>query len=112
MVLLSAQGMDAPAIVKMAFTRGPEPGRDPQLQRDGFGSLYRNTSRPPAQVHLLQRRAIKEVAMGRPGDYGLSFSTWSLSKLTDLWSPRGWSMTSATRGFESCSARKAPPFSA
>jgi hypothetical protein len=40
----------------------------------------------------------------------LPFSAWSLAKLADFLVAEGWSMTSATRGSGSCSARKASPF--
>jgi hypothetical protein len=33
---------------------------------------------------LPQRREIKKVALSRPGDHGLPFSTWSLSKLAEF----------------------------
>ena len=30
-----------------------------------------------------ERQAVKKIALGRPGDYGQPFSTWSLTKLAD-----------------------------
>ena len=113
MVLLSAQGMDAPAIAKVAFT-SEDRVRDVirNFNADGFSSLYPKYKggRPP-KFTLPQRREIKKVAKAKPAEYGLPFSTWSLSKLADSWWLRGWSTTSATRACGSCSARKASPFS-
>jgi hypothetical protein len=57
MVLPWVQGVDVPAIAKVAFiNKDRARGNDPQLQRRGFGSLYpstkavvcRNSSRPKA----------------------------------------------------------------
>jgi transposase len=96
MVLLSAQGMDAPAIVKVAFT-SEDRVRDVirNFNADGFSSLYPKYKggRPP-KFTLPQRREIKKTARAAPGDFGLPFSTWSLSKLAEF--------LVATRG--SCSA--------
>ena len=52
---------------------------------DGFESLYPRYSggRPPTFT-LPQRREIKKMALSRPTDHGLPFSTWSLSKLADF----------------------------
>jgi hypothetical protein len=55
---------------------------------------------------------IKQVALSRPTDHGLPFSTWSLSKLADVLVAEGWSTTSATRACGCCSARRACPFNA
>jgi transposase len=86
MVLLSAQGMDAPAIAKVAFT-SEDRVRDVirNFNADGFGSLYPKYKggRPP-KFTLPQRREIKRIANARPGDYDLPFSAWSLSKLADF----------------------------
>jgi transposase len=86
MVLLSAQGMDAPAIAKVAFT-SEDRVRDVirNFNADGFGSLYPKYKggRPPEFI-LPQRREIKKIANARPGDYDLPFSAWSLSKLADF----------------------------
>jgi transposase len=52
------------------------------FNEDGFDSLppkYAGT-RPPTFT-LPQRREIKKVALARPEDLDLPFSTWSLSKL-------------------------------
>ena len=82
-MLWSAQGMDVPQIAPLAFTsedRVREVIRN--FNEDGFGSLYPKYAggRPPV-FDAGQRAEIKRVALGRPTDYGLPFSTWSLTKL-------------------------------
>jgi transposase len=86
MVLLSAQGMDVPAIAKVAFT-SEDRVRDVirNFNADGFGSLYPKYKggRPP-KFTLAQRREIKKIAKAKPAEYDLPFSTWSLAKLADF----------------------------
>ena len=86
MVLLSAQGMDVPMIAKVTFT-SPDRVRDVlhNFNTDGFDSLQPKYAggRPP-KFDLSQRGRIKKIALGRPADHGLPFSTWSLSKLADF----------------------------
>ena len=86
MVLLSAQGMDVPMIAKVTFT-SPDRVRDVlhNFNADGFDSLKPKYAggRPP-KFDLKQRQEIKKIALGRPADHGLPFSTWSLSKLADF----------------------------
>ncbi|HLI45399.1 MAG TPA: helix-turn-helix domain-containing protein [Acidimicrobiales bacterium] len=86
MVLLSAQGMDVAQIVKAAFT-SPDRVRAVlhDFNADGFDSLYPKYAggRPPT-FNLPQRQEIKKVALSRPVDHDLPFSTWSLSKLAEL----------------------------
>jgi transposase len=86
MVLLSAQDMDAAGIAKVAFT-SEDRVRDVirNFNADGFASLYPKYKggRPPKST-LPQRREIKKIAKSRPGDHGLPFSTWSLSKLAEF----------------------------
>ncbi len=86
MVLLSAQGMDAAAIAKVAFT-SEDRVRDVirNFNADGFGSLYPKYKggRPP-KFTLPQRREIKKIAKSRPAEHGLPFSAWSLSKLAEF----------------------------
>ena len=86
MVLLSAQGMDAPGIAKVAFT-SEDRVRDVirNFNADGFSSLYPKYKggRPP-KFTLPQRREVKKIARSHPGDHGLPFSTWSLSKLAEF----------------------------
>ncbi len=86
MVLLSAQGMDVAGIAKVAFT-SPDRVRDVinNFNEDGFESLYPKYAggRPPT-FSLPQRQAIKKMALSRPVDHDLPFSTWSLTKLADF----------------------------
>jgi transposase len=86
MVLLSAQGMDVAQIAKVAFT-SPDRVRAVlhNFNDDGFESLYPKYSggRPPTFT-LPQRQQIKKVALSRPMDHDLPFSTWSLTKLADF----------------------------
>jgi transposase len=86
MVLLSAQGMDVPAIAKVAFT-SEDRVRDVirNFDADGFSSLYPKYKggRPP-EFSLPQRRKIKKIAKARPADFDLPFSTWSLARLADF----------------------------
>jgi transposase len=114
MVLLSAQGMDVAEIARVTFT-SPDRVRDVlhNFNLDGFDSLYpRYRGGRPPTFTLAQRRAIKRLALSRPQDHDLPFSTWSLAKLAEFLVAEGWSTTSATRACGSCSARKACPFNA
>ena len=86
MVLLSAQGMDVAQIVKVAFT-SPDRVRAVlhNFNEDGFDSLVpRYAGGRPPTFTLPQRRQIKKIALSRPADHGLPFSTWSLSKLAEF----------------------------
>jgi transposase len=52
---------------------------------DGFDSLYpRYAGGRPPTFTLAQRRQIKQVALSRPVDHDLPFSTWSLAKLAEF----------------------------
>jgi transposase len=86
MVLLSAQGMDVAQISKVAFT-SPDRVREVlhNFNDDGFDSLVPRYSggRPP-RFTLPERREIKKIALSRPMDHDLPFSTWSLSKLAEF----------------------------
>jgi transposase len=86
MVLLSAQGMDAAAIARVAFT-SEDRVRDVirNFNADGFSSLYpRYKGGRPLKFTLPQRREIKKTARSRPAEHGLPFSAWSLAKLADF----------------------------
>ncbi len=86
MVLLSAQGMDVEQIAKVAFT-SPDRVRDVlnNFNEDGFDSLYpRYAGGRPPTFTLPQRALIKRIALSRPMDHGLPFSTWSLAKLAEF----------------------------
>ena len=67
MVLLSAQGMDAPAIAKVTFT-GHDRVRDVLHTSTWTGStpVPALCRRPAAHLHLAQRRQIKQVASADP----------------------------------------------
>lgn len=85
-VLWSAQRMDVPAIAKIAFT-SEDRVREVihNFNADGFDSLVPKYAggRPP-KFTLPERQAIKKIALSRPVDHGLPFSTWSLSKLAEF----------------------------
>ena len=85
-VLWSAQRMDVPAIAKIAFT-SEDRVREVihNFNDDGFDSLAPKYAggRPP-KFTLPQRRKIKKLALSRPTDHDLPFSTWSLSKLAEF----------------------------
>src|SRR5262249_38729887 len=86
MVLLSAQGMDVPAIAKVAFT-SEDRVRDVirNFNADGFASLYpKYRGGHPPKFTLPQRREIKKIAKSKPAELDLPFSTWSLAKLADF----------------------------
>src|ERR1700690_3173895 len=86
MVLLSAQGMDAAAIAKVAFT-SEDRVRDVirNFNADGFSSLYpKYSGGHPPKFPLPQRREIKKIAKSKPAEHDLPFSTWSLAKLADF----------------------------
>jgi transposase len=86
MVLLSAQGMAVPQIAEVTFTSADRI-RDVihNFNLDGFSSPYpRYRGGRPPTFTLAQRRRIKQLALSRPQDHDLPFSTWSLSKLADF----------------------------
>lgn len=86
MVLLSVQGMDVAAIAKVTFTSADRVRQViNNFNDDGFDSLYPKYAggRPPIFT-LPQRQAISKIALSRPADHGLAFSTWSLSKLAEF----------------------------
>jgi len=84
-VLLSAQGMDVAAIAKVAFS-SDDRVRDVihNFNADGFDSLFpRYAGGRPPTFTLPQRAEIKKIALSRPVDHDLPFSTWSLAKLAE-----------------------------
>jgi transposase len=86
MVLLSARGMDVPAIAKVAFT-SEDRVRDVigNFSADGFGSLYpKDKGGRPPKFTLARRREIRKIAKAKPAEYDLPFSTWSLAKPADF----------------------------
>src|SRR6476619_6349018 len=85
-VLWSAQRMDVPAIAKIAFTSEDRVRAViHNFNDDGFDSLAPKYAggRPPTFT-LPERREIKKIALSRPTDHDLPFSTWSLSKLAEF----------------------------
>ena len=86
MVLLSAQGMDATRIAEVTFTSADRV-RDVihNFNADGFDALYpRYRGGRPPTFTLPERQQIKRIALSRPTDHDLPFSTWSLAKLADF----------------------------
>jgi transposase len=86
MILLSVQGMDVAGIAKVTFTSADRVREViNNFNEDGFESLYPKYAggRPPTFT-LPQRAQIKKIALSRPVDHGLPFSTWSLSKLAEF----------------------------
>ena len=78
--------MDVPAIAKIAFTSEDRVRAViHNFNEDGFDSLAPKYAggRPPTFT-LPQRREIKKIALSRPADHDLPFSTWSLSKLAEF----------------------------
>lgn len=84
--VLSVQGMDVAGIAKVTFTNSDRVREViNNFNEDGFDSLYPKYAggRPPTFT-LPQRQAIKKIALSCPGDHGLPFSTWSLTKLAEF----------------------------
>jgi transposase len=86
MVLLSGQGMDVAQIALVAFTSEDRVRAViHNFNADGFDSLYpRYAGGRPPTFSLPQRQEIKKIALSRPADHRLPFSTWSLAKLADF----------------------------
>jgi transposase len=112
MVLLSAQGMDVEQIAKVAFT-SPDRVRDVinNYNEDGFESLYPKYSggRPPTFT-LPQRQQVKKIALSRPVDHGLPFSTWSLTKVAEILVAEGVVDDISHEGLRDLLRKKASPF--
>jgi transposase len=86
MVLWSAQAMSVAQIAQVSFT-SEDRVRDVihNFNADGFDSLYpRYRGGRPPTFTLPERRQIKQVALSRPEDHDLPFSTWSLAKLAEF----------------------------
>jgi transposase len=85
-VLWSAQRMSVAQIAEIAFT-SEDRVREVihNFNADGFDSLAPKYAggRPPTFT-LPQRQQIKKIALSRPQDHDLPFSTWSLSKLAEF----------------------------
>lgn len=79
-VLLSAQGMEAPQIAQITFTSADRV-RDVihNFNADGFDSLRpRYAGGRPPKFDAEDRASIKQIALARPTDHGLPFSTWTV----------------------------------
>jgi transposase len=86
MVLLSAQGMSVAQIAGVAFTSQDRVRAVlHNFNDDGFASLDAKYAggRPP-KFSLPERQEVKKIALSRPVDHGLPFSTWSLAKLAEF----------------------------
>ena len=86
MVLLSVHGMPVAKIAEVTFTR-PDWVRDVlhNSDTDGLNSLPpRYAGGRPPKFTLLQRAQIKQMALSRPAEHRLPFSTWGLAKLADF----------------------------
>ena len=85
-VLWSGQRMSVQQIAEIAFT-SEDRVREVihNFNSDGFDSLAPKYAggRPP-KFTLPERQAIKRIALARPTDHGLPFSTWSLAKLAEF----------------------------
>jgi transposase len=91
MILLSAQAMEVPQIARVTFT-SEDRVRDVihNFNADGFDALYpRYKGGRPPTFTATEREQIKRIALGRPADHDLPFSTWSLSKLADFLVDKG-----------------------
>jgi transposase len=77
--------MDVAQIVPLAFTSEDRVRAViHNFNADGFDSLYpRYAGGRPPTFTLVQRCEIKQIALARPTDHGLPFSTWSLTKLAE-----------------------------
>ena len=110
--LLSAQGMDVEQIAKVSFT-SPDRVRDVinNFNQDGFDSLYpRYAGGRPPTFTLPQRQQVKKIALSRPVDHGLAFSTWSLTKLASFLMAEVVVDDISHEGLRDRSARKASRF--
>jgi hypothetical protein len=116
---LAARPDDAaqrPAWTSARPPRSPSPAR-PGPRRlhtcnlDGFAALYRGYrgGRPPTFT-LAQRRQVKQLALSRPVDHDLPFSTWSLAKLSEFLVAEGRRRPPATRPAAPALGRRACPF--
>ncbi len=79
--------MDVAQIAEVTFT-SPDRVRDVHPQLQPATASTRCTRATPAGAHppspCAQRRQIKKIALSRPHDHDLPFSTWSLAKLADF----------------------------
>ena len=104
--------MDVVGIAKVTFTSADRVREViNNFNEDGFESLYpRYAGGRPPTFTLPQRQEIKKIALARPVDHGLPFSTWSLAKLAEFLVAEGVVDDISHEGLESCSARRKSPF--
>jgi len=112
MVLLSAQGMDVPAIAKVVFT-SEDRVRDVigNFNAGGFGSLFPKYKggRPP-KFTLARGGISRRSPRAKPVEYDLPFSAWSLSKLADFLIAEGHPVEETSRSLAiPIPLRKMPP---
>jgi Homeodomain-like domain len=96
----------------VAFT-SPDRVRDVinNFNDNGFESLYpRYAGGRPPTFTLGRRQAIKKIALSRPVDHDLPFSTWSLSKLAEFLVADGVVDGISHEAFGTFSARRASGF--
>ena len=75
------------------------------FNQDGFDSLYpRYAGGRPPTFTLPQRQQVKKIALSRPVDHGLPFSTWSLTKLAEFLTAGGVVSHACTVGLPKPSA--------
>jgi transposase len=111
-VLLSAQGMDVTQVAWVTFT-SPDRVRDVlhNFNLDGFDALYpRYRGGRSPTFTLAQRRAIKRLALSRPQDHDLPFSTWSLAKLAEFLVAEGVVDDISHEGLRALLRQEACPF--
>jgi transposase len=104
--------MDVGQIAQVTFA-SPDRVRDVlhNFNLDGFDALYpRYRGGRPPTFTLAQRRQIKQVALSRPVDHDLPFSTWSLAKLAEFLVAEGWSTTPVHEGLRLLLREGACPF--
>jgi len=86
MVLLAAQSMSATKIAAVTFT-SDDRVREVihNFNTDGFDSLYpKYRGGRPRTFTRAERREIKKIALSKPVEHDLPFSTWSLTKLAEF----------------------------
>jgi transposase len=106
--------MSVPKIAEVTFT-SPDRVGDVihNFNTDGFDALYpRYRGGRPPTFTLAQRRAIKQVALSRPTDHGLPFSTWSLAKLAEVLVAEGVVDDTRPRGLRVLLREEGCPFNA
>lgn len=84
-VMASAQGRSVPDIAELfATTEGYVRRVVHEFNEQGFGALAPKWSSGPAvRIDAATREEICRIARCHPGDLGLPFTVWSLSKLVD-----------------------------